>query len=294
VTEFVLARPNIAAMQSYHNSGGMILRPPGREGGTVRGQDERVLSAIADRGEKMLPYYRSMILYRDLYTVWGGEFDWFYGARGILGFTNELWTPKNLYKTGQSPSDEDEAQFIKYVLLNDGLVEWKEFDHPTYGRIEIGGTKKEWGRVPPSFLLEEECHRNMVFTLYHADMMPQLKIAVVEIEKLGDALYKVWVTIENNRLIPTRVAQDVANHISPPDVVSLEGPEVKVLSSGRVIDRFFKRVTSVERRPHRVELDSIGGMEAERVQFIVSGTGEFTITVDSAKGGILSSKGVLP
>ena len=33
VAEFVLAHPNIAAAQSYHNSGGMILRGPGREGG---------------------------------------------------------------------------------------------------------------------------------------------------------------------------------------------------------------------------------------------------------------------
>ncbi len=30
VAEFVIAHPNIAAFQSYHNAGGMILRGPGR------------------------------------------------------------------------------------------------------------------------------------------------------------------------------------------------------------------------------------------------------------------------
>jgi hypothetical protein len=294
VAEFVLAHTNIAAAQSYHNSGGMILRSPGREDGEIQNRDERVLSLIADRGEKILPFYRSMVIWKDLYTVWGGEIDWFYGGRGILTFTNELWTSRNLYKSSDAPSDEQEADFIKYVLMGDGFVPWKEYEHPTYGMIEIGGDNKEWGRIPPSFLLEEELHRNMAFTLYHADMMPLLQISEVKVEPLGESLFKIWVTVENKRLIPTRTGQDVAHHISPPDIVSLEGDELHVLSSGRVTDRFFKRVEAVKRRPERVELDMIDGMNAVRVQFIVEGKGEFTITVDSAKAGLLKKSQLLP
>lgn len=294
VAEFVLAHPNIAASQSYHNSGGMILRSPGREGGPMRNEDEQVLVVIAERGEKILPFYRSMITWKDLYTVWGGEDDWFYAGRGILSFTNELWTPKNLYKTADQPSDEDEAAFIEYVLLGDGAIPWGEYDHPTYGKIEIGGQKKQWGRIPPSFLLEEELHRNMAFTLYHADMMPLLRISDIETEKLADDLFRIWVTVENQRLIPTRTAQDVANHISPPDVVSIRGDQLDVLSAGRVTDRFFKRIEAVKRRPHRVELDTIGGMSAAHVQFVVKGKGSFTVTVDSAKGGVHTKSSTLP
>ena len=294
VAEFVLAHTNIAAAQSYHNAGGMILRSPGREGGEIQGRDDRVLSLIADRGEKILPFYRSMVIFKDLYTTWGNEIDWFYGGRGILAFTNELWTSRNLYRSSDAPSDEQEAEFIKYVLMGDGFVPWKEFEHPTYGTIEIGGEKKEWGRMPPSFLLEEELHRNMAFTLYHADMMPLLEISEVKVEPLGESLFKIWVTIENKRLIPTRTGQDVAHHISSPDIVLLEGNEVRVLSSGRITDRFFKRVAAVKRRPERVELDTIDGMSAVRVQFIVEGKGEFTITIDSTKAGILKKSQLLP
>jgi hypothetical protein len=287
VSEFVLAHPNIAAAQSYHNSGGMILRTPGREGGAMNSRDDRILRLIAERGEKIIPYYRSMIIWQDLYTTWGSELDWLYGGRGILSFTNELWTFKNLYKTTSYPSDEESAEFIEYVLMGDGIIPWQEYDHPTYGKIEIGGLRKEGARVPPSFLLEEELHRNMAFTLYHADMMPLLKISEVVIEKLDQNLFKIWLTIENQRLIPTRTAQDVAHHISPPDIVSIQGDDLRVLSSGQVTDRFFKRVRAVKRRPERVELDTIGGMSAARVQFVVEGKGEFTVTVDSAKGGLL-------
>src|SRR6185436_13703787 len=294
VADFVIDHPNIAAGQTYHNAAGMILRPPGREGGIMRSQDNQVFEFIAQRGKKMLPFYKSTIVWRDLYTVWGGEFDWFYGARGIVAFCNELWNMRNLDKSNNRPSDEDEAAFLKYVLLEEGLVKWHEFDHPTYGKIEIGGTRQNWGRTPMSFLLEEECHRNMAFTLYHADQMPRLRISEIKVEQLAGGLSKIWVTIENQRLIPTRTGQDVSNHISPPDIVTLNGPGVKVLSSGRVTDRFFKRVEAVKRRPERVELDSIPGMQSVRVQFIVTGSGAFKTTVDSAKGGLITADGKVP
>lgn len=293
VSRFVLAHTNIAAAQSYHNSGGMILRTPGFESGPVHSRDESVLTLIAERGEKILPFYRSLVIWKDLYTTWGSELDWFYGGRGILSFTNELWTSKNLYRTPDSPSDEQQAEFIKYVLMDDGFVPWEEYEHPTYGKIEIGGRKKEWGRVPPSFLLEEELHRNMAFTLYHADMMPMLEISEIKVENLGEGLFKIWVTVENQRLIPTRTSQDVAHHISPPDVVSIEGGNIHVLSGGRVTDQYFKRVAAVKHRPERVELDAVAGLSVARVQFVVEGKGEFTITVDSAKAGLLTKSQLL-
>jgi hypothetical protein len=124
--------------------------------------------------------------------------------------------------------------------------------------------------------------------------MPRLAITEITIDPLGDGLHRIWVTIENSRLIPTRTQQDVANHISPPDIVALAGREVKVLSAGRVTDRFFKRVDAVKRRPERVEIPTIPGLGAVRVQFIVSGKGRFEVSVDSAKGGLLSREQSLP
>src|SRR5262249_42890402 len=68
LSEFVIEHPNIAAAQSYHNAGAMILRSPGREGGVMRPEDDHVAQVIASRGEKMLPFYRSMVVWKDLYT----------------------------------------------------------------------------------------------------------------------------------------------------------------------------------------------------------------------------------
>jgi hypothetical protein len=294
VAHFVLAHPNIAAAQCYHNSGGMFLRGPGREGGDMQDADERILKLIAEQGERILPYYRSLVSWRDLYTTWGDEDSWFYGGQGVLGFTNEMWTSRNLYRTARAPTDEEEIEFLRHVLLDEGIVPWAPYNHPTYGQIEIGGYEKEWGRMPPSFLLEEELHRNMAFTLYHASTMPQIHIRDVEIEPLGGRLHRIWVSVENRRLIPTRTAQDVDKRISPPDVISLAGDGIRVVSGGRVRDRFFRKVEAVEARPERLLIDTIGGMDAVHVQFIVQGEGAFTITVDSAKGGLLRTTRSLP
>ena len=286
IAEFVAARPHIAAAQSYHNNGGMILRPPGREGGVSEPGDDRVARDIAARGEKMLPYYRSMTIWKDLYTVWGGELDWLYGAQGILCFTTELWNSRNLGKTNDGPSEEEQAAFVNDVLLGDGAVPWKPYRHPLYGDIEIGGMKKNWGRVPPSFLLEEECHRNMAFTLFHADQMPLVTLLPPERESLPGGLSRVTVTVQNDRMIPTRTDQDAARRIGPPDIVSLSGPGLKVLTAGEVTDRFRHRIEAVRRRPERVEVRTVPGMAQVRVEFVVTGAGDATITYESAKGGV--------
>lgn len=293
IAEFVTAHPNIAAAQSYHNNGGMILRGPGREGGAIQRPDDSVLNEIARRGERILPFYRSMVIWKDLYTVWGGEVDWLYGARGIFPFTCEIWSSRSLYKTNTAPSREEEVEFMRDVLLGDGLVPWHEYDHPTYGKIEIGGRKHTWGRTPVSFLLEEECHRNMAFTLYHAAQLPRLAIREVSSETLGPELHRVWVTIENTRMMPSRARQDVINHITAPDVLTFSGEGLKVLSSGRVTDRFMKTVEPSKRRPGRLELDAIPGMDSVRAQFIVSGSGTYKVTLDSVKGGLLAKEGAL-
>ncbi len=294
VSRFILRHTNIAAAQSYHNTGGMILRSPGRDGGSKPPQDEMVMKFISDRGTKILPFYRSLVVYDDLYTVWGGEIDWLYGGRGILTFTNELWTMKNLYKKSTRTSDSEEIFFLENVLMGEGLIAWQPYEHPTYGSIEIGGTKKQWGRVPPSFMLEEELHRNMAFSLFHADMMPLIEMHEPQIVKLGGDLYRVRVEIENRRLIPTRTAQDVKNHISRSDIVTLRGPNLKVITSGIVLDPYFNKATAVKRRPRRVEIDTIPGMQAVSVQFVVSGSGRFTIKLDSTKGGVHQISSRLP
>jgi len=80
-----------------------------------------------------------------------------------------------------------EIVYHQLVLMGEQLVEWKPYQHPLYGEIEIGGVKKMGRRVPALFQLAETCHRNAAFCLYHADQLPRLRVENVNVKKLETA-----------------------------------------------------------------------------------------------------------
>lgn len=292
VADFAMAHANIAGVQTYHNTAGMILRGPGVRGEQYSWPDIGVYDTIGRKGELVLPGYRYANVVNDLYEVFGGEFDWFYMMQGALTFTNELFTPFNLFRRsggGIMAREEDLHAFDRYLLLGEGIVPWKEVDHPQYGRVEIGGPRKEWGRQPPSFLLEEECHRNMAFTLYHADQMPRVEVAAVTVKPAAGGLTEVTATVVNRRVIPTRLAIDVERRIHAPDRVTLTGDGLQVVA-GLVSDTpFFTAPREQKLRPAELRIDSIAGLRPVYVRWLVRGAGAMTVTVRSVKGGTHSA-----
>ena len=76
----------------------MILRGPGHPSRQAEypAEDERVAAEIGRVGERMLPFYRSLVIHRDLYDVHGGFVGWTYEHLGIFSFTNELWNNDQL------------------------------------------------------------------------------------------------------------------------------------------------------------------------------------------------------
>jgi hypothetical protein len=290
VADFIKAHPNIAGAQSYHNAGGMILRGPGAKDDRFDPSDLAVYELIGKRGEELLPGYRLMNVAEDLYEVYGGEVDWLHVMQGVFTYTNELFTPFNFFRKpspeGFFGRQEDQRAFEKYLLLGDGLVKWHEVDHPQYGKVEVGGPKKNWLRQPPSFLLEEECHRNMAFTLYHADQMPLAKVQSIETRPLGQGLVEITATIVNERIIPTHSAADLKNKVTPPDIVSLEGKNIKVIAGMQDSEQFFIRPEVQKREPEKIKVPSIAGMRPVYIRWIVEGAGPYTVRVKSVKGGV--------
>lgn len=288
VADFIMAYPQIAGAQSYHNAGGMILRGPGAKDDRYDRADIAVLDVIGKRGAEILPGYRYINIADDLYEVYGGEVDWFYAMQGVFTFTNELFTGFNFFRKaseGFFGSDEDLHTFDRYLLFGGGIVPWHEVDHPLYGKIEVGGMTKNWVRQPPSFLLEEECHRNMAFTLYHADQMPQVEVQSIEAKPLPGGLTEVTAVIANHKVIPTHAAADVQHRITPPDRVTITGPAIDVVLGLKSTDRFFRSSDEQKRQPATLEFRSIPGRQAVYGRWIVRGAGPYTVTVVSPKGG---------
>jgi len=286
VMEFVMKHPNIAGAQSYHNYGGMILRGPGAEEDveTYNREDIRIYDAIAKKGEEMMPGYRYLTVYKDLYSVFGGELDWFYGNRGIFTYSNELMVSYlYFHQNAGRGNQEEQLKVDKLLTFGDAFVDWESYDHPQFGEVEIGGFKKTFGRAHPGFLLEQDAHRNSAFTIYHAYHTPKLSVMDVKEEDLGGGLKEITATIFNERMMPTHSSQDLKYNIERPDYVSIEG--AKVVAGFVVEDEDFKRYQEQKLRPERIAVENIPGMGAVKVRWIVSSGSNYSIKVDSAKGG---------
>ena len=299
VADFLLAHPEVAAVQSFHNSGGMILRGPGAQDyGDYPRADLRVYDELGEEGEKMLPFYNYWVIWKDLYTVFGGFVNWAYEGLGIIAFTNEQWT-----RARNSPDDrlDDETSprhwFSDQLLFGAGFVDWHPFEHPLYGEVELGGFVKDQGRVPPSFLIEEESHRNALFCLVHAEAIPELAAGEPVVEEVGGGVFAVDVRFENLRAIPTRTALATSKRIGKPDVITLRGELVTVLASGQRTDRFrpAELVRNEGADPARIvrEQGLARGAPLD-LRFLVRGQGPFTITLASEKGGRIVASGRLP
>ena len=196
-------------------------------------------------GEEMLPYYRYMIIHADLYTVHGGFVNWLAEGLGIVSFTNELWNdawPDHIDARACSrPAAADDAAGRTSAAAVDAALaaipssrrpacagrtacssarrftDYTEFDHPTLGKVLIGGGTKWSSRIPPPFMLEEECHRNFAFTMFHADNMPLIEFNWIEVKPLGATCGRSPSKSKTTRSFPTRTAWAAHKKIGMPD-----------------------------------------------------------------------------
>ncbi|MCC7014191.1 MAG: peptidase M14 [Planctomycetes bacterium] len=297
IARFILEHPNIAGVQSFHNAGGMILRGPGVEAfGEYPREDVAVYDALGSEGEKMLPYYRYMVIWRDLYSVFGGFVTWTYEGLGIVSFTNELWNDAQSFGDHPQSGRAADHEFDDRLLFGAGFVDWHKLEHPLYGEVEVGGFKKDVGRVPPSFMVEEMVHRNALFAIRHAEAMPEVDFADVEVSDLGQGLFAVDARIENRRLIPTRTARAAQMKLGTPDRISIRGPHCEVVAGGLRSDRFRpEKLEFVERRPAELVLErGVPGRGEVRVRWLVRGSGSIEIEWRGEKARTVRRNAALP
>ena len=291
VRDFVIKHPNIAGSITHHNTGGMLLRGPGaaEDSQYYLPQDIRVYDALGEMGERIIPGYDYFIVHQDLYTVYGGQIDWFHMMRGVFTFTSEMFS--RYYLFNEKPEGwsggfgEDWFTFDRYLLFEDAFVPWEDYDHPQFGKIQIGGFKKNYIRNNPGFLLEQELHRLTAFTLFHAYHTPKLEIVELSTNDLGGGLREIIAVVANTRLIPTHAGIDLRFNIERPNYISLEG--ANVLAGMRVINRDLNVMEEQKINPAVIEVDNIPGMSTITVKWIVEGGDAVSIKVDSAKGGVV-------
>lgn len=235
--DFILSHPNIGGIQAHHTHSGVILRPYCNLGDEhIPVKDMQHFMAIGSLGTEITGY-PLMSVYNDFTTDksnprHGVFVDWAYDHFGALAFTTEIWkAPGETGKSVFEGTDEGLAmEWNDKELGGDGFINWKSYDHPQFGKVEIGGWKSNFfTQNPPAKYMEEEWKKNCLFELKHAEMLPYLKIEEFAAEDLGSDLFRLTARIVNEGYLPTNVTQKaIENRLAKPVIVKikLEGGEL--------------------------------------------------------------------
>lgn len=182
---YITARPNIAAVHTFHTSGGLILRFP-----TLADQDYDFPRAdieeyrgIAEDGVSLTGYRNFAVEKKpivDLMSPGHGVFnDWASREFGVLAITTEMWA--HAFGEGQDAL----FRWNDEVLGGRGFINWYPFDHPVLGRVELGGWDRWSTASPPDALIAGELDRNVRWVLTFADKTPQVAILDASATRAG-------------------------------------------------------------------------------------------------------------
>ena len=133
--------------------------------------------------------------------------------------------------------DSDDAQWLAYAnRVGSGYIDWQPYDHPQLGDVEIGGFIPGFTMDAPEDATEDIIKAQTSFIKELIAMMPRLAIDEPTVEKAGDGVWRISVTVRNEGELPTRTAMGEKARRLTPFVLALDLPQERVLT-GSVIER---------------------------------------------------------
>jgi len=298
IANYLCQRPNIIMVYAFHNSGGMYLRGPStKDQGELLSNDIEVYDYLGKNNEMIVPGYRYLISWKDLYATYGDFTDFTDNIIGSYSFVGELYqsSAETYSPPGTTKATEEEdffrenrarsrerMKFNDHVAQGELYVDWKPYKHPTYGDIEIGGWVKMSSRLPHPFMLQDLVHRNASAVMFSAEQTPEITMEIFEKTKVGKDLYRVRVRLVNSKAIPSMTYSAVRKKFYPQDMLRVSGNGVKVVSGGRLTDVYSDRVTYKEQKPE-IQFCQVPGFGKIEYQFLISGKGKVQLDFTSRK-----------
>lgn len=134
--------------------------------------------------------------------------------------------------------DPGELKPLDKALLtyNDGIaqgkafVDWQEFNHPTLGRVEIGGVVPFAYSTPPAAYIDSllDIQIPWIFTL--SEKLPDLKILKYKVKDLAEEIFELSIWVENKGYLPFPTEMGNRNMRPAPAVLLVEGKTLEMIS----------------------------------------------------------------
>jgi murein tripeptide amidase MpaA len=223
IIEFTSARPHIFAWLNLHTFGGVGIRPLGNQPDNKMDQEDLAIYRQVGHWLESATGYPMVngfeeFTYEPEKPIHGDITDYAYHQRGCIAYVVELW---DLFAQAGL---EIKRPFIKNYLdmtrqdleaigrwdrqhnAGRAFVEWRKFEHPQLGTVEIGGVDSQVGLWNPSFeKLAEICEQQSAAFLRVAALAPRVNFANVTTETLADDLTRVEFVVENRGYLSSSV-----------------------------------------------------------------------------------------
>jgi len=283
LVDFILSRPHISQVESYHTTSGIHLRPySARPDSDFPPQDLQDFSAVLAKGTELTTYPVASI-YNDFTTIdpdlppdlqpdvrHGVFIDWAYVHEGLFALTTELWTLEpflNEIGWGDIPRDRPlfaipgrynrpdvQSMVLKWLDLHQGdknlggqgFIDWKKVAHPTLGEVEIGGFTRYWLRnPPPGPYFRRVAVDQARFAVEQALTTPLVKIHHVKITRQPEEknVWMVTAAVVNSGYLDTSLEQARRCGTAEKDRLNIELPEGAETEDALSVEFDFMRGT---------------------------------------------------
>jgi hypothetical protein len=232
VIEFFATHPNITGSYSIHGGGWPIswnIRPPANVPDELVPEfDLDTFRLIGNKYTEITGgglveglYYDTIMKSKPGPYGYGLFTMWAYHDYGIYAFTPEIAGIDADYDGDGSISEMETLKWNDDVKGGKYYIDWKPFEHPQLGPVEIGGWVKKIAPIDTG--LEKVCKEHTEFNLYHASLSPLLKISSLNETAVSKGIYKIEATVSNFGFLPTYISKmAVMNNRDYPIVVSLK------------------------------------------------------------------------
>jgi hypothetical protein len=152
----------------------------------------------------------------------------FTGAMVINALKSGMMTTKKMaeYMKKQAKKEEaggaDETEQALWDYKKSYFVKWREYDHPTLGKIEIGGRIPYKSLAPPADSLKGIFEKQLPFVRELAALLPSIAIDKITIDRRGSDIWKIETWVSNNGFLPFPTHQGQRCKRPTPVVLTLD------------------------------------------------------------------------
>lgn len=238
--------------------------------------DESVYQTVSDRYREIVPQDNA-----SGYSLQQGGFpEWAYFHYARYSFTTDgWWVPEVTQSENGEPLNGPNPDALNYLRWADSLglnssSSWQEIEHPDFPdkRVEVGGLHPFAITTPPYSMVDSLTNLHLMFVEHLASMKPNLAVENIRIEDAGQNLTRVTVDLHNRGSLPTSTELGTRTQWVKPLNIEMEVDESMQILSGMP----------------KSQIDRLMGGESRKLSWLISGSGDISLSAGSPSAGFVS------